>query len=178
MLTSSVVKYNEPLKVDGSNYDFWSAHVLNALRTTSPHAEQILVGGIFPLVDENPKEEEKWLQLNARVATFLLSALSEDILNRIKSHIKLLEDAQILWRTLKISCILGKSDEHDESSDDSLEESEDECSTPHETHVTSSRKKSSKRDESSLSLGKSVRPTPMSARPMSVFYRHAYIGIP
>lgn len=38
----------EPLAIDGSNYDSWSAHILNIIRAMGPHFEQVVVVGIPP----------------------------------------------------------------------------------------------------------------------------------
>jgi hypothetical protein len=39
----------EPLDLGGSNYDSWSAHVLNGIRTIGSFAEQVVVASIHPL---------------------------------------------------------------------------------------------------------------------------------
>jgi hypothetical protein len=50
----------DPLTLGGSNYDSWSPHVFNEIRTFGPHAEQIIVASILPpQIDQLTQEVEK-----------------------------------------------------------------------------------------------------------------------
>jgi hypothetical protein len=77
----------EPLTLGGSNFDSWSAHVLNGIRTLGPHAEQIVVASILPSctrannfdLSNLSREELECLQLNAQVTNYIRSTLSCDV---------------------------------------------------------------------------------------------------
>jgi hypothetical protein len=77
----------EPLTLGGLNFDSWSAHVLNGIRTFGPHAEQVVVASILPprtrvdnfdLSGLSIEELECW-QLNAQVTNYIRSTLSCDV---------------------------------------------------------------------------------------------------
>ena len=94
----------EPLVVDGSNYTQWSAHILHILRTNGLLVEQIVDASILPPSFEwgNLSHEETMrLQLNARVANYMLSTLNPDTTSWLFKDYKRFEDAHDIWVTLK-----------------------------------------------------------------------------
>jgi hypothetical protein len=96
----------EPLRLGGSNYDSWSAHVLNKIRTFGPHAEQVVVASILPpctrvdnfdLSNLSREELECW-QLNAQVTDYIRSTLSCDVQELIYDDIV---DAHDIWEIIQ-----------------------------------------------------------------------------
>ena len=90
--------------VDGSNYSQWSTHILHVLRTNGPFVEQIVDASILPSSIEwgNLSHEETIrLQLNARVANYILSILSPDTTSWLFKEYKRFDNAQDMWVTLK-----------------------------------------------------------------------------
>jgi hypothetical protein len=94
--------YFEPLTLGGSNYESWSTHVLNGIRTFGPHAEQVVVASILPphtsldnidLSGLSIEELEYW-QLNARVTNYIRSTLSCDVEELVCDDII---DAHDIW---------------------------------------------------------------------------------
>jgi hypothetical protein len=85
MLTTYEVSL-EPLTLGGSNYNSWSTHVLNGIRTFGPHVELVVVASNLPphtRVDNIDLsglsiELECW-QLNAQVTNYICSTLSCDV---------------------------------------------------------------------------------------------------
>ena len=128
MSTSEEVSL-ELLILDGSNYASWSACVLAVFRDMGPHIERIVDVSISPPSDDLvylSKEEVKCLQHNAQATNVLFSALSEDVFDVIIFEDgEPLEDAHIIWTTLKEKYDKSKCDEKLLS----LEEPLKECST-------------------------------------------------
>ena len=61
----------EPLRCDGSNYPFWSAHVLNVLRTMGPSFERVVKTSVLPKdIDDLSKLQPR--KRNACLATVML----------------------------------------------------------------------------------------------------------
>jgi hypothetical protein len=92
----------EPLTLGGSNYDSWSPHVLNGIRTFGPHAKQVVVASILPphtrvdnidLSGLSIEELECW-KLNAQVTNYIRSTLSCDLRELICDDII---DAHDIW---------------------------------------------------------------------------------
>ena len=119
----------ELLLLDGSNYASWSASVLDVFRAMGPHIEQIVDVSISPpSVDlaNLSRDEVKCLQHNAQATNILFSALSEDVFDTvIFGDGEPLEDAHLIWTTLKERYNKSKCDEKLLS----LEEPLEECST-------------------------------------------------
>jgi hypothetical protein len=128
MSTSEEVSL-ELLLLDGSNYASWSASVLNVFKDMGPQIEQIVDVSTSPPSDDLvylSREEVKCLQLNAQATNVLFSALSEDVLDVITfGDGEPLDDAHIIWTTLKEKYDKSKCDEKLLS----LEEPLEECST-------------------------------------------------
>ncbi len=128
MATSEEVSL-ELLLLDGSNYASWSASVLTMFKDMGPHIERIVDVSISPPSDDLDylsREEVKCLQHNAQATNVLFSALSEDVLDAIIfGDEEPLDDAHIIWTTLKERYGKSKCDE----SNLSLEELLEECST-------------------------------------------------
>ena len=128
MSTSEEVSL-ELLLLDGSNYASWSASVFDVFRAMGPHIERIVDVSILPPSDDLDilsKEEVKCLQHNAQATNVLFSALSEVVFDVvIFGDGEPLEDAHIIWTTLKEKYDKSKCDEKLLS----LEESLEECST-------------------------------------------------
>ena len=128
MSTSEKVSL-ELLVSDGSNYASWSASVLTIFRDMGPHIEQIVDVNISPPSDDLAilsKEEVKCLQHNAQATNVLFSALSEDVFDAIIfGDDEPLDDAHIIWTTLKEKYDKSKYDKKTLS----LEEPLEECST-------------------------------------------------
>ena len=105
----------------------WSASVLTIFRDMGPHIEQIVDVSISPPSDDLAilsKEEVKCLQHKA--TNVLFSALSEDVFYTIIfGDGEPLEDAHIIWTTLKEKYDKSKCDEKLLSLEKPLEE----CST-------------------------------------------------
>jgi hypothetical protein len=97
----------ELLLLDCSNYASLSACVLSIPRTMGPQIEWTIDVSISPpSVDWSSlnKEEEKCLQLNAQAINVLICALSKDVLDSIMDDDyddDILEDAHLIWTTLK-----------------------------------------------------------------------------
>ena len=112
------------LLLDGSNYASWSASVLTVFRAMGPQIKRILDVSISPpSVDlaNLSREEVKCLQNNARATNVLFSALSEDVFDTvIFGDGEPLEDAHIIWTTLKEKYDKSKYDEKLLSSEDHL----------------------------------------------------------
>jgi hypothetical protein len=119
----------ELLLLDGSNYASWSASVLDVFRAMGPQIEQIVDVSISPPSDDFhylSREEVKCLQYNAQAPNILFSALSEDVLDAIVfGDGEPLDDAHIIWTTLKERYGNSKCDKKLLS----LEEPLEECST-------------------------------------------------
>jgi hypothetical protein len=105
MSTTSEVSF-EPLTLGGFNFDSWSAHVLNKIRTFGPHAEQVVVASILPpctrvdnfdLSNLSREELECW-QLNAQVTDYIRSTLSCDVQELIHDDIV---DAHDIWEIIQ-----------------------------------------------------------------------------
>ena len=100
-----------PLQNDGSNFLSWSIHVLNAFRAISPLVEHIVDASIpLPIVDWSnykniPKEEERYVQLNAQAINIMLSTLSVEVLERQSSMDKHLRRVLILFRLDSLICM-------------------------------------------------------------------------
>jgi hypothetical protein len=119
----------ELLLLDGSNYTSWSASVLAIFKDMGPHIERIVDVSISPPSDDLDylsREEVKCLQHNAQATNVLFSALSEDVLDAvIFGDDEPLDDAHVIWTTLKERYDKSKYDEKLLS----LEEPLEECST-------------------------------------------------
>jgi hypothetical protein len=119
----------ELLLLDGSNYTSWSASVLAIFKDMGPHIERIVDVSISPPSDDLDylsREEVKCLQHNAQATNVLFSALSEDVLDAIIfGDDEPLDDAHVIWTTLKERYDKSKYDEKLLS----LEEPLEECST-------------------------------------------------
>jgi hypothetical protein len=109
----------EPLTLGGSNYDSWSAHVLNEIRTFGPHAEQVVVASILPpltrvdnfdLSNLSIEELECW-QLNAQVTNYIRSTLSCDVQEMICDDII---DAHDIWEIFQDLYDVPKCDDQDQ----------------------------------------------------------------
>jgi hypothetical protein len=109
----------EPLTLGGSNFDSWSAHVLNEIRTFGPHAEQVVVANIlhpctridnFDLSDLSREELECW-QLNAQVTNCIRSTLSCDVQELICEDII---DAHDIWEIFQDLYDLPKCEDQDQ----------------------------------------------------------------
>ncbi len=89
----------ELLMLNGSNYMSWSTRILYVFRAMGPQIEQVIVVSISPPSDQmlSFEEEEKCIHLNAQATNVLFSALSEDVFESIMP----LEDAHLIWNTLK-----------------------------------------------------------------------------
>jgi hypothetical protein len=128
MSTSEEVSL-ELLLLDGLNYASWSTSVLDIFRAMGPHIEWIVDVSISPPSDDLAilsKEKVKCLQNNAQATNVLFSALSEDIFDTvIFGDGEPLDDAHIIWITLKEKYDKSKYDEKLLS----LEEPLEECST-------------------------------------------------
>jgi hypothetical protein len=105
MSTTSEVSF-EPLTIGGSNFDSWSAHVLNKIRTFGPHAEQVVVASILPpctrvdnfdLSNLSREELECW-KLNTQVTDYIRSTLSCDVQELIYDDIV---DAHDIWEIIQ-----------------------------------------------------------------------------
>ena len=73
----------EPLQCDGSNYYFWSAHVLNALRDLGPSHDQVVETSILPKDFDNlsrlsNEEKEYWFR-NLCVANILFENMDKEL---------------------------------------------------------------------------------------------------
>jgi hypothetical protein len=108
----------ELLLLDGSNYAYWYAFVLNVLRTMGPQIERIIDVSISPpSVDWSnlTKEKEKCLQVNAQATNVLIRALSKDVLDSIMDYDEDddddILDACLIWTTLKERYDKSKCDE-------------------------------------------------------------------
>src|SRR5579859_92713 len=114
MATSEEVSL-ELLLLDGSNYASWSASVLTMFKDMGPHIERIVDVSISPPSDDLDylsREEVKCLQHNAQATNVLFSALSEDVLDAIIfGDEEPLDDAHIIWTTLKERYGKSKCDE-------------------------------------------------------------------
>ena len=128
MSTSEEVSL-ELLLLDGSNYSSWSAIVLHVFRAMGPHIERIVDVSISHPSDDLTilsKEEVKCLQHNAQATNVLFSALSEDVFDAIIfGDDEPLDDAHIIWTTLKEKYDKSKCNEKLLSFEEPLEE----CST-------------------------------------------------
>jgi hypothetical protein len=128
MLTSEEVSL-ELLLSYGSNYASWSASVLAVFKDMGPHVERIVDVTISPPSDDLDylsREEMKCLQYNTQATNVLFSALSEDVLDAvIFGDGEPLDDAHVIWTTLKERYGKSKCDKKLLS----LEEPLDECST-------------------------------------------------
>jgi hypothetical protein len=109
----------EPLTLGGSNFDSWSAHVLNEIRTFSPHAEQVVVASIlcpctrvdnFDLSNLSREELECW-QLNAQVTNYIRSTLSCDVQELICDDII---DAHDIWEIFQDLYDMPKCEDQDQ----------------------------------------------------------------
>jgi hypothetical protein len=118
MSTTCEVSF-EPLTLGGSNYDSWSAHVLNGIRTFGPHAEQIVVASILPphtrvdnidLSGLSIEELEYW-QLNAQVTNYIRSTLSCDVQELICEDII---DAHDIWEIFQDLYDVPKCEDQDQ----------------------------------------------------------------
>ena len=92
MLTLCEVSF-EPLQCNGSNYYYWSAHVLNALRTLGPSYEQIVETSILPKDFDNlsklsNKEKECWFS-NLCVTNILFENMDKELSDLIHQEDKL-----------------------------------------------------------------------------------------
>jgi hypothetical protein len=123
----------ELLLLDGSNYESLSPCVLTIFRTMGPQIERIIDVSISPPnVDWSnlTKEEEKCLQLNAQATNVLIHTLSKDVLDSIMDDDydddDILEDAHLIWTTLKERYGNSKCDDVEELT---LEKSFEEFST-------------------------------------------------
>jgi hypothetical protein len=116
----------ELLLLGGSNYTSWSASVLDIFRAMGTHIEQIVDVIISPPSDDLAilsKEEVKFLQNNAQATNVLFSALSEDVFDAIIfGDGEPLDDAHIIWTTLKEKYDKSKCDEKLLSLEEPLEE--------------------------------------------------------
>ena len=99
----------EPLSLDGSNYSFWPAHVLNVLRTMGPFFEQIVEESILPNDFDNlfklSNEEMKCLINNRHVVNLLFKNMDRELSDLIHEDDKLKEtrfDAIIFGSSLKL----------------------------------------------------------------------------
>jgi hypothetical protein len=109
----------EPLTLVGSNFDSWSAHVLNEIRTFGPHAEQVVVASILPpctrvdnfdLSNLSREEVECW-QLNAQVTNCIHSTLSCDVQKLICEDIF---DAHDIWMIFQDLYDMPKCEDQDQ----------------------------------------------------------------
>jgi hypothetical protein len=109
----------EPLTLGGSNFDSWSAHVLNGIRTFGPHAEQVVVASILPpctrvdnfnVLDLSREELECW-QLNAQVTNYIRSTLSCDVQELICDYII---DAHDIWKIFQDLYDVPKCEDQDQ----------------------------------------------------------------
>jgi hypothetical protein len=109
----------EPLTLGGSNFDSWSAHVLNEIRTFGPHAEQVVVASIlcpctrvdnFDLSNLSREELECW-QLNAQVTNYIRSTLSCDVQELICDDII---DAHDIWEIFQDLYDVPKCEDQDQ----------------------------------------------------------------
>ena len=122
----------EPLQCDGSNYYFWSAHVLNALRDLGPSHEQVVETSILPKDFDNlsrlsNEEKEYWFR-NLCVANILFENMDKELSDLIHKEDKLQVtrvDAHCLWKFLEAICEEDSDDEDQEQVAESLED----CST-------------------------------------------------
>ncbi|RCV20908.1 hypothetical protein SETIT_4G095700v2 [Setaria italica] len=100
----------KPLACDGSNYNSWSAYVLDIFRVMGPQMDLVVVVSIScQNVDRSKltQEEEKCIQLNAQASYILIRALSEDVLDAIMDeddNYHTSHDAHRIWITLKDMC--------------------------------------------------------------------------
>ena len=89
--------------------------MLNVFRDLGPQIEQIVDVNISPPSDDLvylSREEVKCLQLNAQATNVLFSALSEDVFYTIIfGDGEPLEDAHLIWTTLKYRYDKSKCDE-------------------------------------------------------------------
>ena len=121
----------EPLAIDGSNYDSWSAHILDIFRTMGPQFEQVVVvGNSPPNVDYSQltEKDKNCIQLNSQASYILICALSEDIFNMIMvddNDDTLNHDAHHIWITLKSMYDACEDHEQEQVESVSLEK----CST-------------------------------------------------
>ena len=122
----------EPLQCDGSNYYFWSAHVLNALRDLGPSHDQVVETSILPKDFDNlsrlsNEEKEYWFR-NLCVTNILFENMDKELSDLIHKEDKLQVtrvDAHRLWKFLEAICEEDSDDEDQEEEEESLEE----CST-------------------------------------------------
>uniref|UniRef100_K3Y320 DUF4219 domain-containing protein n=1 Tax=Setaria italica TaxID=4555 RepID=K3Y320_SETIT len=110
----------EPLACDGSNYNSWSAHVLDIFRAMGSQIEQVVDVRICSPNLQYSKltiEERKCSQLNSHATYILTRALSEEVYNVLDAlmdkdddrHISL--DAHRVWIALKEMYIPGSLQE-------------------------------------------------------------------
>ena len=103
--------------------------MLSVFKDMGPHIEQIVDMSISPPSNDFvylSREEVKCLQHNAQATNVLFSALSEDIFDTVIFGDDVpLDDAHIIWTTLKEKYEKSKCDEKLLS----LEEPLEECST-------------------------------------------------
>jgi hypothetical protein len=109
----------EPLTLGGSNYDSWSAHVFERIRTFGPHAEQVVVVSILPphtrvdnidLSGLSIEELECW-QLNTQVTNYIRSTLSCDVQELICDDII---DAHDIWEIFQDLYDVPKCEDQDQ----------------------------------------------------------------
>jgi hypothetical protein len=117
----------ELLLLDGSNYAFWSPRVLTIFRTMGPQIERIVDVNISPPnIDWSnlTKEKEKCLQLNAQATNVLIRALSKHVFGSIMNDEDddyILEDAHLIWTTLKERYDKSKCDDEEHTLEKSCE---------------------------------------------------------
>jgi hypothetical protein len=109
----------ESLTLGSSNYDSWSTHVLNRIRTFGPHAEQVVVASILhphtrvdniDLSGLSIEELECW-QLNSQVTNYIRSTLSCDVQELICDDII---DARDIWENFQDLFEVPKCEDQDQ----------------------------------------------------------------
>ena len=119
----------EPLGMNGSNYNSWSAHIRNVLRNMGPSFEQAIKTSILPKRLNNlsklSNKEKECLLCNRRVIDLLFESMDKDFADSIqekKKFSKIRIDAYRLWQLLEAICKEDSDDEDQEEDEKSLEE--------------------------------------------------------
>jgi hypothetical protein len=104
MMSSEGEKSQELLLLDGSNYKYCCNFILHTLKAFNPSLLSIVNASICLLNinwDDFSEEKGKCLQLNAQAINLLTKALSPNVEALILKEYEFLEDAHLLWKTIK-----------------------------------------------------------------------------